>query len=589
MRMTRLIRPQGGTSSNGMLGLLAVAGMILVTCGAWLPVLAAGPPGDTTGGPIVVAINLATGAITWTQACTIWLLVEVLTVLALAATTWWLRNRRRPRQLRGDRAVRSMARPRDLAHLTGPKAATTARRLQPHLVDKKTLDAGDLGPVLVRDLRSGSRLLHASLEDTVTIITGPRRGKTLCVVIPALVAHRGPALATGNKRDIVDDTCDVRAILGAVWVFDPQAIASDDQGFWFDPLAGAADIRVAQEIAGIFASAQRDPGAKTDAHFDNAARNLITCLIVAAAAGNLSLIDVYTWAANPDQAGRAVAILETAARSSKDSQYTEMATNLAGELAAFRAEPDKMRGSTFGSARTMLACLANPAYTRWIRPRDNLRRFDPTAFATSTDTLYLITQGGPSSPAPLVALLVADVMRAARARATRSTNGRLTPAMLICLDEAANICRLPELPQWFSFFGSQGLPLLLVLQSYSQGESVWGRLGMDAMFDEASHILYLGGLKDPRYLTKISELIGDHDVSVASRSTTPRQGTTTSVQTRRERIMSVADLAALPLGRAILIPSGAPAVLGATVPWYDGPHAQAVQASHDHNTPTGEF
>jgi len=59
---------------------------------------------------------------------------------------------------------------------------------------------------------------------------------------------------------------------------------------------------------------------------------------------------------------------------------------------------------------------------------------------------------------------------------------------------------------------------------------------------------------------------------------------------QRERTLDVADLGALPRGRAVVFASGAPATLVETVPWMNGPHAAALRASiaaHDpsHSTP----
>jgi len=44
-------------------------------------------------------------------------------------------------------------------------------------------------------------------------------------------------------------------------------------------------------------------------------------------------------------------------------------------------------------------------------------------------------------------------------------------------------------------------------------------------------------------------------------------------------VLDVADLGALPKGRAIVIASGARPTLARTLPWMDGPHAEAVRAS----------
>ena len=50
--------------------------------------------------------------------------------------------------------------------------------------------------------------------------------------------------------------------------------------------------------------------------------------------------------------------------------------------------------------------------------------------------------------------------------------------MVGVLDEAANVCRWRELPNLYSHYGSRGIVLMTILQSWSQGVEVWGRDGM---------------------------------------------------------------------------------------------------------------
>jgi hypothetical protein len=60
-----------------------------------------------------------------------------------------------------------------------------------------------------------------------------------------------------------------------------------------------------------------------------------------------------------------------------------------------------------------------------------------------------------------------------------------------------------------------------------------------------------------------------------------------SYQVQRQRTLDVADLAALPKGRALVFASGARPALVRTVPWMAGPHAEAVKASILAHDPTG--
>ena len=73
-------------------------------------------------------------------------------------------------------------------------------------------------------------------------------------------------------------------------------------------------------------------------------------------------------------------------------------------------------------------------------------------------------------------------------------------------------------------------------------------------------------------------MIGDYD-RLSSSTSYGRGHRTVSQQLHRDRILDVADLAAMPKGRAVVLASGSRPTLIRTVPWMSGPHAKAVAAS----------
>ena len=141
-------------------------------------------------------------------------------------------------------------------------------------------------------------------------------------------------------------------------------------------------------------------------------------------------------------------------------------------------------------------------------------RLDPGAFAGSRDTLYLVTKAG-TAAAPLVAAMADAVMRAGRRRAERGGGG-LDPPMVTVLDEAANICRIADLPAQYSHIGGRGIIPVTILQSYQQGEAVWGQNGMAALWGAATKKLIGAGIDSPRLARDIAALVGQHDVPVRS-------------------------------------------------------------------------
>jgi len=172
-------------------------------------------------------------------------------------------------------------------------------------------------------------------------------------------------------------------------------------------------------------------------------------------------------------------------------------------------------------------------------------------------------------------------VEAAEYFAATQARGRLAVPLTCVLDEAANVCRWPELPDLYSHYGSRGIILSTFLQSWSQGVQVWGREGMDKLWS-AANIRGVGpGVGEPEFLDRISRLVGDHDVLTRDQSRS-RSGRSISLRNRRERILDTADLAALPRGRAVVFVSGLPAVLLKLVHWSAAPYAQNVRASEQH-------
>jgi type IV secretory pathway TraG/TraD family ATPase VirD4 len=394
-------------------------------------------------------------------------------------------------------------------------------------------------------------------------------GKTTKRVIPAILDAPGAVLATTNKRDVSDATLELRSRRGRTWLFDPQGLASDGEpSFTYDLLAAVRDVSSAQKLAAIFEASTREAGARTDAHWDTAGRDLLAWLFLAAASGRRTAGQVWEWLSNPDDAAP-VQLLRSAG-------HDGPATAVEGVL----GQPDKMRGSTYGTAQRMARALVNPRLVAWVTPTPGLASFDASAFPSSADTLYALSREGEGSGGPFVAALTAHVCEAAERLASLSASGRLPVPLVVELDEAANIVRWPELPKLYSHYGSRGILLHTYLQSWTQGTEAWGEYGMRSMWSAATIRVLGAGVADEKFLSEFSSLIGDHEdwalQSVYLSSRGERQRTQSL---RRERALAVSDLASLPRDRAIVFASGSRPVVIRTVPWMDGPHADSIRAA----------
>jgi type IV secretory pathway TraG/TraD family ATPase VirD4 len=592
--MSRPVRPGGAGSGQEAAWAVPTVGavLLLVSAATWIGgTLAAFVTGAShapaRGAPfsLLLVIDVARDgtASRWpgVSPVLIWALTLALTLLAAVPVTvltvrWFAR---RPA---ADDPRRSLARVRDVAHLTLPQVTAGAARLRPSLAGRPAAEiaAGDVGLALGRlaggmaRISGGGKVLYSSWEDVVLAYMAPRSGKTTALAIPAVLSAPGAVIATSNKADVWAATAALRAAETGqrVWTFDPQRIAYAPQTWWWDPLADLTSVEEAERLAGHFVLTVEDDRSKDI--WGPAAQELLAALMLAARCCGGTLHDVYDWLndeANPVP-------VETL----RGAGYRGIAASLAGT----QGSPAETRGSVYFTARVATTCLRNPDITAWITPPaqrvvpgpdgtpERVEQFRPAVLPTSRQTLYLLSKDGGGSAAPLVAALTDRVMRAATLAAEQA-GGRLDPPMVVVLDEAANICRIADLPQLYSHLGSRGIIPVTILQSHAQGVGVWGQTGMQALLGAATVKIVGSGIDDASFAEDLSRLIGDHDVTTLTLNTGDgRHSRSRSV--RQQRILPAAAIRALPKGQALVWLTGSKVALVHTLPWYTGPHATDI-------------
>lgn len=558
-------RDPGGLSAESI---LLAAGIVIVMVGVVGVNLAVrlGHQLDHTGitlssDPFTLTFEVLMGKVPWPASGTWIIAVVAAIVLVLAVLIIVAIARYRKGRTRVDRSAAYLGRGRDVADLSRKSALEKAQRLG--VPDAPGVPIG-------RTVASGQPL-YGSWEDMHIDIWGPRTGKTTSRAVPAILAAPGGVLVTSNKRDVVDATRDVREKAGQVWVFDPQGIALEEPTWWWNPLSYVTDEVRAAKMAQHFASGSRDADAKTDSYFDPAGKDLLAGLLLAAALDGRPITDVYTWLTRPAD--------DTAVEVLRQHGFPLTADQVAGVIDA----PEKQRGGVYGTAQQMASCLTNRQVARWVTPlggnaSDRRPQFSPEAFVREGGTLYSLSKEGQGTAGPLVTALTVAVVEAAEELAARSAGGRLSTPLLGVLDEAANVCRWRDLPNLYSHYGSRGIVLMTILQSWSQGVEVWGESGMRKLWSASNVKVYGGGVSEAGFLEDLSRVIGDYD-RLSSSTSSGRGQRTVSQQLHRERILDVADLAALPKGRAVVLSSGSRPTLIRTQPWMTGPHAADVRAS----------
>lgn len=460
-----------------------------------------------------------------------------------------VRRRVRGQRRRGDEASALVGYRRDTEPLSRGQVEATARRLG--------VATDTFGLPIGRAVSDG-RALYSDFEAVGIGLAGPRTGKTSCWVVPRILAAPGLVVATSNKSDVVELTRQARQERGKVWVFDPQEIVGEPQSFWWNLLSGVTSSVRATAMAQALMDASRPPAGQSNPFFDTGARDLVARLLLAAARSGRSLAEVKRWVNDPND-DEPVLLLRQAGEGEK-----------ADELQATLNMVEVTRSGIFAGAQQIMGFTTDERTMSWVTPNNWIPELRLEELLRSSDTLYLLSQEGPVSAAPVVTALTMAFTETAMEYAKRQPGGRLSVPVLVELDEAANVCRWSQLPSHYSHFGSRGLLVEAMLQSWSQGIAVWGREGMQTLWSAANMKFYGGGVAEPEFLSMISDLIGSHWVDQVQ--TTSSQGgssSTRSLQAQERKIAPVDQLGSLPRGRAWVLASGATALLTRLIPFWE--------------------
>lgn len=622
MTASNRARTRGQQNPDTLLLILAGLGVgavvlaaLSLRVGRWL----AGLHGPVPLNPVAAGISIARGQLEWPVAATV---VFAVTVLVLFFTSALIARRRaRGAALRDfDERASAMARASELSGIRPRDAKASAQRL---LRGRSVTHPLHYGLSLGRLVRGPE--LYMLWEWVGLVIGGPRSGKTTAYGIPMICQAPGPVFTTSNRSDIYDATRWVRdandiptdhsfdkptdhtstgpvalwraaraarrrrseppRVRGQVWLSDLQHIAGDTgQDWWWDPLWRIHTLADARELAAIFSGAETQPSARVDAYFDGGAKELLALHILAAAAGGGDLKHVTDWLTDPK--------LEVARDLLRRHGHPDAAARI---TTAAELNPRQQDG-LYDMARRFLSVMTVPEYARSVLPPTRVRfegdssmstenlthsmpQFDPTAFVTSTDTLYALSLEGAGAATALTTALADTIFHAARAEARRR-GGRLATPLTAVLDEAANVCKLPELPDWYSYFGGHGIVIVSMLQSLAQASKVWSGDSLKMLVDSSNTYIYAGSSNDESWLAGLSRMIGTRDIRRHSRSSSSgRGGGSRSESWSNEPILGVDELKALPFERAVLLSSGNRIVATKKNFYWLGPYAELIDAS----------
>ncbi len=386
---------------------------------------------------------------------------------------------------------------------------------------------------------------------SATLVLGPpRSGKTMDVIIPAILSASGPLVSAATKPEVMEATMFARGEIGEAWLFDPSGeypeLPQGVRRLCWSPVAAASTWDAALLTSRAMTACTRvGAGTTNETHWTERAAALLAPLLLTANLTKRPIEDVLRWTLRQDL----VPAMEFLA-----DEHNPIAADV---LVGIERTDTRERSSIFSAAAGVLSAYNSDGARRTAADPN----FDAAKFVRSTDTIYITApEHHQAFSAPLIVGLLEQIRHAGyRAAAKRYSAQR----MLWVLDEFANIAPMPDVLALASQAGGQRLDLMLGLQDLGQVASRYGQHVADAFMTLFQTKLILNGVSDSRTLEAISQLIGDYDRDMISNSSgtnesgelfsPPGKNESTSYQTHRQRILAPSDIGQLPDRHGLLM------------------------------------
>ena len=342
--------------------------------------------------------------------------------------------------------------------------------------------------------------------DRTTCVFGPQgSGKTLDLLVPALLDAPGGALVTLTKPEDLFLTLEARQAIGPVAVLDPFGLAPGVPELVVDVLAGCENAMFAERQAKAFA-AGTIKGATAQSS-DQAARfyagecaKVLQAYFHAAAIAGRDLDEVLLWVSSPREYPQAEEILRT-------------------HPAAEPLWDGLLRGALYGDERTAGNTITTVQQAMALFFQRSIReRCVPTTARPATNLEHLIRGGGTiyllgredpyASASPLMTAVTEQILDTVRRLGETSEVGRLCPPFLACLDELPSTAPIPTLSTRLANERALGLSFILAAQTWRQFVVCYGEDEARTIYGLSNNLVVFGGGKDIRFYQELSDLTG---------------------------------------------------------------------------------
>ena len=177
--------------------------------------------------------------------------------------------------------------------------------------------------------------------------------------------------------------------------------------------------------------------------------------------------------------------------------------------------------STFvGLANTTYGCVRNDVMTTLglFRSKDLRQMYDRPGprldkLGEGKQFIDIVISDNDSSRAPIVNVLIKNMLNQLQRKADASETGRLDRRVEMLLDESPNIGAIHDFERIISTGRSRGINFLLVVQAIDQLDGVYGSFAREVIINNCDTFVYLGGGSSSKTAEWVSRACGEYAVA----------------------------------------------------------------------------
>lgn len=335
---------------------------------------------------------------------------------------------------------------------------------------------------------------ETGLNNNVLVCASSGAGKSVSIMEPRLLETFNSSLVvTVTKRRLVDKYKDVFKARGYN-VLDLNFVTPEASTVAYDPLAyvnSYSDITFLSEA--VVKSNHRKESSHADPYWDEAGISLLSSLIAyvlmtedkPSFASVLKLVDGL----NVQESGSGIT-------TSMDAKFERIAKKDPNCFAvtcwnSFRILPIRTAGCVYGTLNTTIDTIFSPELRKMISDKKNV---DFEQLASKKTVLFVSTSAVNPSLHCFVNMFYSQMFKQLFEYAESLPSGKLPIPVSVLCDDFATGSKINNFPEYISIFREKQISVVLLCQSESQLERMYGYEDAITIINNCDSYVYMGGM-----------------------------------------------------------------------------------------------